>query len=105
MAIFTKVAGRRDGRRHIIVTSGAASTFPVAMCASPIALRDDALLPPCADCQAKAVAEAALALETLGLVDLAVRVSRVASDLSFETKKAQSDADLAPGEWAEMFGR
>lgn len=105
MALFAHVAGRRDGRRHVIVTSGTDAAYPRAMCDSPIRLADDPLAPACPDCQAKAVAEAAAALDALGLTDLAVRVARVAGDLSFETRKAQTDDGWAPGELSEAYGR
>lgn len=96
MAIFTHVAGRRDGQRHLIQTVGA-DAYPHGLCGAPVRLVDDELLLACTDCRAKALGETAVALDVLGLPDLAARVARVAGDLSFMTRRAQVDADP---EWA-----
>lgn len=89
--LFTKVAGR-DHRRHLLHGTGTAA-FPRALCHESVVLRDDPLLMACTDCTVKALAEVSVALDILGLTDLAVLVTRHVGDLSFETRKAQTDMD------------
>lgn len=89
--LYGNAAGR-DGKRHMIrATEG--STFPRGICGDSIVLRDDPLLPHHTECRLVALTEVSLALEGLGLTDLAVLVTRHVGDLSFETKRAQVDAD------------
>lgn len=106
MNLFTFVSGRGrgDDRRHLIPT-GPGTSFPVALCEAPIRLSDDPLAMPCTPCTVKALSAIALTLEAIGSAELAVLATRRASDLSFETRKGEVDADWAPGELSEAFGR
>mgnify|MGYP001570318800 CR=1 FL=1 len=94
-ALYTHVLGAgSDHRRHVIRTTG----LPRALCQERVVLLDDEpTAPVCRECVLLASTELMLALEMLGFADASIAVARRVSDLSFETKKALTDADQAAG--------
>lgn len=105
--LYTPRAARDShGRhRHLFRGSGTGISSVCQDAMFTVALVDDVRAPACSQCRLVALTELALAVDTLGLGELAIRIAAHASDASFETRGAQVDGDWSPGELTEAFGR
>ncbi len=96
---ITRVARDSHGRhRHLFRGSGSGGISSVCQDALfTVALVDDQLGLVCTPCRLVALTELSLAVDGLGLHDLAIRIAAHARDTEYAT--------WAPGELSEQFGR
>lgn len=88
---FYRVArGSRGRQRHLFKATGTGLTSVCGDAIWTVALSDEMRASPCQECRLLAVTELSLALEMLGLSDLAVAVAGAANELSFETGAAMA---------------
>lgn len=80
-------------RRHLFRGAGTGITSLCGDAMFTVALADDRLALPCQQCRLVAITELALAVDELGMVDLAVRLAVHARDASYETPGVQVDRD------------
>lgn len=88
---YYRVARTARGRqRHLFKAAGSGFTSVCGDALWTVALSDEMRAPRCSECRLLAVTELSLALEMLGLTDLAVAVAGAANELSFETGAAMA---------------